>query len=264
MSLNATLIYGHGAPYSFYRSSLMTLLKRLWIMWQILYSMRDKKDYVSMLASCRDKAMRALINEYPGIPGVFGRMTSFFTVISSRLDGIEVGDEELQYKLLLAVSFMRSHVCACEHIFRSENIEAVTLMRKQLELIARMKEVDVKDSSELYNKVPNVSFGRPMNVLYGLMSKIAHSSHLDSLDMLGYNMADETHKHISLFPLYLPDTVRSFDVAIGLFLMFLTEAIHIQKVMLPEYDIRADGDAFMEFIEYGRATNIPFFKSLDA
>lgn len=233
------------------------------MMSQTYDSMSDKKDYVFGLTSCREEAMSALIKEYPGIPGVFGRMTSFFTDLSSRLDGIEVGDEELQYKLLLAVSFMRSHVCACEHIFRSENIEAVTLMRKQLELIARMKEVDVKDLSELYDKVPNVSFGRPMNVLYGLMSKIAHSSDLDSLDMLGYHMTDDTHKQIYLFPIYLPDTVRSFDLAIGLFLMFLTEAIHLQKFVLPEYNIQADGDAFMEFIEFGKTTNIPFFISLE-
>ena len=78
--------------------------------------MREKNDYVLGLTSCREEAMSALIKEYPGIPGVFGRMTSFFTDLSSRFEGIEVCDKDLQYKLLLTVSFMRTHICACEHI----------------------------------------------------------------------------------------------------------------------------------------------------
>ena len=226
------------------------------------YDMSSKTGYVYGLSDCRDEAMKALLEEYPGIPGVFGRMTSFFTNLSGALEGIEVRDEGLQYKLLLAVSFMRTHVCACEHIFRSENIEAVVLLRKQLELIARMKEVDVKDLSQLYNRVPNVGFGRPMNEFYGIMSKVSHNSDLDSLDMLGFQMADDNHKHICIYPIYTPNTIRSFDLAIGQFLMFLLEAVHLQKALMPNYDIQSDGGYFMEFIEFGKTTNIPFFVSL--
>ena len=224
--------------------------------------MDKEEQYVYRLVSCRDEARANLLEAYPAIPGVFGRMTSFFTELCRRLEGVKVGDEALQYKTLLAVSFMRTHVCACEHIFNSENIEAVTLMRKQLELIARMREVDVKDLSELYNKVPNVGFGKPMNVLYDLMSKIAHNASFDSLDLLGYRMDEESQKHVSVYPIYTPDTIRSFDHAIGLFVLFVVEAARFLEAIIPDYDKQADGEALMAFFEYGITTGIPFFESL--
>lgn len=225
--------------------------------------MNERNGYVYDLCSCRKEAMEALLEAYPAVPGVFGRMTSFFTDFSRKIDGIEVGDEVLQYKLLLAVSFMRSHICACEHIFNSENIEGVTLLRKQLELLARMKEVDVKELAELYDKVPNVSYGRPMNVLYGLLSKIAHNADVESLDMLGYRIEDESHKHIYLHPIYTDNTIYSFDVAIGLFLIFVSETIVLLKRILPNYDTAADRDAVMDFLQFGKSTNIPFFKGIE-
>ena len=57
-----------------------------------LFHMNSGKGYVYDLCSCRKEAMDALLKAYPSIPGVFGRMTSFFTDFSHRFDGIEVGD----------------------------------------------------------------------------------------------------------------------------------------------------------------------------
>ena len=234
-----------------------------WAKLQIgLYYMNEIKDYVYDLDSCRKEALSALLAEYPDVIGVFGRMTSFFTNLCARLNDIKVPYEMLQYKMLLTISFMRTHICACEHIFNSENIEAAILMRKQLELIARMKEVEVKDLEKLYDKVPNVVFGRPMNCLYGILSKIAHNADMESLDMLGFHMVDETHKQICVYPIYNVNTIYSFDVAIGLFLMFVIEVVFMQKQLFSDYDIQADGDAFVDFMKFGLSTNIPFFKSL--
>ncbi len=227
------------------------------------FYMSEGKDYVHNLDFHRKEALKSLLSEYKGVAGVFGRMISFFTSLCARLDGVKVPEEDLQYKLLLAVSFMRTHVCVCEHIFNSENVEAAILMRKQLELIARMREVEVKDLESLYEKVPNVVFGRPMNNLYGILSKITHNADLESLDMLGYRMDDETHKQFSLYPIYNENTIYSFDIAIGLFLMFVMESIFLQKQLFPDYDIKADGDAIVDFFQYGQSTNIPFFKNLE-
>jgi len=224
--------------------------------------MSESKGFVFDLDSCRKEAFKVLLAEYPGVIGVFGRMTSFFTTLSTRLDRVEVSDEQLQYKLLLALSFMRTHICACEHTFNSENIEAAVLLRKQLELIARMREVEVKDLKDLYERVPKVGFGRPMNVLYGILSKVAHNADLESLDMLGFRMDDETHKQFCLYPVYNENTIYSFDVAIGLFLMFAVEAILLQKRLFSDYDIHADADAITDFLMYGESSGIPFFQSM--
>lgn len=225
--------------------------------------MKDKKNYVYGLKECREQALQALLAEYPSLPGLFGRMTAFFTNFSERLDGVEIADESMQYKMLLAVSFMRTHVCACEHLFNSENIEGVTLLRKQLELIARMREIDEKDLSKLYDKVPNVGFVGPMKVLYGLTSKIAHSADMNSLDMLGFRMEGEMHKHILLHPVYNDDTVHSINMAIGLFLMFVMEAIRLQQEMIPDYNNNEDGNMLMDFFQFGKSSGIPFFKKLE-
>jgi len=224
--------------------------------------MEYREGYVYGLANCRDKALDTLLQEYPQIPGVFGRMTTYFTAFSRRMDSLEVNNELLQYKLLLAVSFMRTHICACEHIFHSENIEATTLLRKQLELIARMHEVEVKDLAKIYDKVPNISFARPLNVLYGQMSKVAHNADMGSLDMLGYLMDDEKHKRFCLYPIYNENTIYSFGVAIGQFLMFVVETILLQKAIFEEYNVQEDGDMVTEFLRYGLTTEIPFFKYL--
>lgn len=206
--------------------------------------------------------MVAFFKEYPTIPEAFGRMTSFFTNITQRLNGIEISDEKLQYKILLTVSFMRTHICACEHIINSENIEGVVLLRKQLELIARMKEVDVKELEQIYNKTPNVSYGYPMNDVYGMMSKIAHNSNVESLDMLGFTMEDNIHKYFSVYPIYNNNTIYSFDMAIGLFFMFALETVSLQKSILPDYNIQSDGDAIMDFFQFGKSSGIPFFNCL--
>lgn len=220
------------------------------------------EGYVHGLTSCRDKALDALLKEYPHVSGVFGRMTAFFTALSSRMDGIDVSNEVLQYKLLLSVSFMRTHVCACEHIFHSENIEGITLLRKQLELIARMHEVEVKDLINIYEKVPNIRFARPMNELYGFLSKVAHNADLTSLDILGYQMDDEKHKRFCLYPVYSDNTIHSFGAAIGQFMMFVIEAILLQKALFDDYDIQEDGNMITAFLRYGLKTQIPFFNSL--
>ena len=68
-------------------------------------------------------------------------MVDYFTMITEKLNSIEIADEKQQYKLLLVVSFMRTHYVVNELIIYSEIIEASTLMRKQLELIARLKEI---------------------------------------------------------------------------------------------------------------------------
>lgn len=225
--------------------------------------MKKREGYVYDLASSRNKAMVAFFKEYPTIPGAFGRMTSFFTNFTQRLNGIEISDEKLQYKILLSVSFMRTHICACEHIINSENIEGITLLRKQLELIARMREVDIKKLEQIYDTVPNVSYGKPMNEEYGLMSTIAHSANIESLDMLGFRIEDDIHKQISVYPIYNENTIYAFDTAIGLFFMFSLEAISLLQTIIPDYNVQSDGDAIMEFFQFGKSSGIPFFECLN-
>ena len=98
------------------------------------------------------------IMDSPEYENIVNKMTDFFTMITEKLDGNEIADEKLQYKLLLVVSFMRTHYVVNELIIYSELIEAATLMRKQLELIARMEEIDVSELEKLDKKVPQIKY----------------------------------------------------------------------------------------------------------
>ena len=47
-------------------------------------------------------------------------------------------------------------------------------MRKQFEMIARTREVEVKVLETIYDKVPNVAFGRPMEMLLWTFSSMGN------------------------------------------------------------------------------------------
>ena len=114
--------------------------------------------YKEKLLDARADSEKCLKVDYPEYENIVNKMTDFFTMITEKLDGNEIADEKLQYKLLLVVSFMRTHYVVNELIIYSEIIEAATLMRKQLELIARMEEIDVSELEKLDKKVPQIKY----------------------------------------------------------------------------------------------------------
>jgi len=93
------------------------------------------------LIDARAYAEKHLKEDCPEYEIIVNMMVDYFTMITEKLNSIEIADEKQQYKLLLVVSFMRTHYVVNELIIYSEIIEASTLMRKQLELIARLKEI---------------------------------------------------------------------------------------------------------------------------
>ena len=93
------------------------------------------------MIDARAYAEKHLKEDCPEYEIIVNMMVDYFTMITEKLNSIEIADEKQQYKLLLVVSFMRAHYVVNELIIYSEIIEASTLMRKQLELIARLKEI---------------------------------------------------------------------------------------------------------------------------
>lgn len=93
------------------------------------------------MIDARAYAEKHLKEDCPEYEIIVNMMVDYFTMITEKLNSIEIADEKQQYKLLLVVSFMRTHYVVNELIIYSEIIEASTLMRKQLELIARLKEI---------------------------------------------------------------------------------------------------------------------------
>lgn len=219
-------------------------------------------SYREKLVDARLYAEKRLLEDYPEAKNIMNKTIDFFTIVTNKLDGIVFAEEKVQYKLLLIISFMRTHYVINELITYSEIIEASTLMRKQLELIARLKEIDVSELERLDKKVPQMKHIQWMKEYYGIWSQVAHNASFDSLDMLGFNMEDENHKRFYVQPSYTENTIEAFNMNIGLFMLFAMEVANFMEKAIPDYKSIEEMKFVLSLNEYGSKTNIPYFKSL--
>ena len=219
-------------------------------------------SYKEELKEARLYAEKRIVEDYPEVRAIMDKMIEFFTMVTEKMEGVEFVEEKEQYKLLLMVSFMRTHCVINELVLNSEIIEAATLMRKQLELLARIKEIDVGELKKLNKRVPQVNHVPWMKEFYGLWSNVAHNASVDSLDLLGYNMDDENHKRCYVQPTYTENTIETLNMNIGLFMLFGLEVVEFMERILPIYKSIEEREFLLSFNEYGSKTNIPYFDSL--
>jgi hypothetical protein len=85
---------------------------------------------------------------------------------------------ETSYQIGLCASFVRSHFIINDLILCGDIIEAATLVRKQLESLARLNELDQLPLSNLHGRTPNISsvFRHGEGRMYGTLSEVAHFS----------------------------------------------------------------------------------------
>ena len=219
-------------------------------------------SYREQLIDARQYAEKRIIEDYPDVKVIMDKTIDFFTIITNKMNGVELVDEKEQYKLLLIVSFMRTHYVINELIMSSEIIEAATLMRKQLELLARLKEIDVGELEKLDKKVPQMKHVPWLKEYYGLWSQVAHNASFNSLDLLGYNMDDEAHKRFYVQPTYTENTIETLNMNLSLFMMFGLIVIDFMGTVFSGYKADEEIQFLLSLNEYGRKTNIPYFKSL--
>ncbi|MEN9465478.1 MAG: hypothetical protein RL217_1659 [Pseudomonadota bacterium] len=91
------------------------------------------------------------------------------------------------YIAKLIVSFVRTHFIVIDLTIHSELVEAATLTRKQLELLARLNELRKAESVEdILKRTPNMSsLQTKIKALYGSLSEITHSATPQPLELLG-------------------------------------------------------------------------------
>lgn len=87
----------------------------------------------------------------------------------------------------LMVSFSRSHFIASDLILGGELVEAAVIIRKQMELLARLNELSIGlDIDKLVRRTPNIKHLKSgLNVLYSEYSEISHSSSPKAMQILG-------------------------------------------------------------------------------
>ncbi len=117
----------------------------------------------------------ALINE------LVASMTLFVSGKSFR--GIDNG----LYIADLMVSFCRSHFIASDLILGGELVDAAVIVRKQMELLARVNELSAGlDIEKLAKRTPNIKHLKTgLKRLYSEYSEIAHSASPTAMQLLG-------------------------------------------------------------------------------
>lgn len=80
--------------------------------------------------------------------------------------------EKTSYQIILSTSFIRTHYLINDLFMQGDIIEALTLIRKQFETLARMHEIDSKPLLKLHKKTPNVCniFKKAGKVIYPRLS----------------------------------------------------------------------------------------------
>ena len=125
----------------------------------------------------------------------------------------------------LMVSFTRTHFIAMDLIVCSELIDSSTLVRKQFELVARLKELSAIESLDnLLKKTPNLRvLKEEVRRLYGEYSRIAHSAHPEPLQLLG-TIETEAGDYTPLYPVFVENAYIALNHAVHSVIEYYTWA----------------------------------------
>lgn len=211
------------------------------------------------------KAGKFLLNKYPQIAEIHHLMDLYFTCVMARFNKVEVDNRGNDgYKLSLLLSFMRTNYTVSKLILRSEVIDAYTLLRKQLELIARFTELDKssKESLKKQNNTPNIKETPGMGPYYGFMSNIAHSTAYKELgDVFAYEKQIDGKLGLSMQPQFTEYTIDTFCLQCELFFRFSNLILDFQSQLLDDYESEQDLRIFLLIMEKGKETQLDYFMS---
>ena len=165
---------------------------------------------------------------------------------------IENTDEKISYQISLIVSFVRTHFLINDMILEGDLIEAYTLMRKNLESLTRLNEIDQKPLRKLLRKTPNVInvLGKAGKTLYPTLSEIAHFGTPKVGNLLSVDSHDDGRIGPSLFPKYNQHSKSCYDrhafISIN-FTFFLMQ--FLIKIFEDKYDSKNDHSTFYIMIK---------------
>lgn len=95
--------------------------------------------------------------------------------------------EEGKYLVYLLTTFTRSQMIASDLMVFGDLVDAVTIMRRQMEVLSRLAEVrEAPDLEKLIRQTPNVKHLKTnLNRIYGAYSGVAHGSDPVNVQLLG-------------------------------------------------------------------------------
>ena len=149
---------------------------------------------------------------------------------------IESINEKQSYQLCISLSMIRSHFIISDLLLKGEIIDANVLIRKQLENLARLHEVDNNPLDKLLRKTPNVCntlhrFGKKM---YPDLSEVAHYGTPRVSNLMGYTAVEDGRSGPFLFPNYSDQSKESFKNYGGIMVLFINWIVDYIKKMYGE------------------------------
>lgn len=213
---------------------------------------------------CRNAASIEFDKAIPcGMP-LMEEMENYLCNLFERLKHVSVIGERDQHRLPLIVSFIRTHMVIDELLHCCENIEAVTLVRKQLELLARYKETENMEELQRaikHKKVPQMSKVENGGQMYGMLSEIAHAAKPETYTLLGYEKQEDESVGINLFGVYDDNVKVTFGIHIDIFCRFFIEMMQFQNEHIESYSEDSDMEWMSKvFIPLGLESGIEYFK----
>lgn len=171
------------------------------------------------------------------------------TVLPNVVIAIEHECRLINYTKSLLASFVRTAFVSIDLIESSELIEATALNRKQIELLARLHELDSKSYESLSGKTPNVKhlLSKVKN-LYSIYSESAHSATYAAHSLLGFYEGRE-RKHSLLFPEFTENTEIIFQNWLSIFFEFTLWALTFKEKNIAGYSRSTDEQSFMNIFQ---------------
>lgn len=150
---------------------------------------------------------------------------------------IEITGEKSSYQISLVTSYIRSHFLINDMIMDGDVVEATILIRKQLESLTRMHELDANPLMKLMKRTPNVinCFKSMGKKIYPHLSEIAHFATPRVGELLHVGEDGELVGP-SLHPRYTKAAHGSFDLQALVSIYFLFWLIEKQKTWYPNID----------------------------
>ena len=225
------------------------------------------ENYTEEVLKARQVSQQAIEKEYPNVLELLKLMDEYIVLLINRFENVSGIGEIDNYKLALIVSFIRSQLIISEHILNSELIEVTILERKQIELIARLSEIDKKTNNKeslhkLKGKTPNVGNGNVsenLKNMYGMFSEIAHSSKTEPFALFAENLDNDTIGY-SVLPQYnSTNTIAALGNHIQLFFDFVIYMFSFQQAFIPNYSNDDDMEIINNLIEKGKLSKLSVF-----
>ena len=218
-------------------------------------------DFQADSERARVKARDAYRQKEPEQHNVFRITLDGLIVRTSKqlLNKFDNTTDKISYQLSLSASFVRTHFIINDMILNGDLIEAFTLIRKQLEALTRLHEIDEKPLLKLLKKTPNVInlFGEGGKKLYPTLSEIAHSATPRVGELLTIETFDDGRTGPSLHPAYNIDALACYDRHAYVSIYFVFWFIEfLKKIYGESYKSDIDEKTFYTMIKIAEESSI--------